>query len=242
MKFSEKQGALFMNSAKSGDERLIAEITKIIREIIDERSGKPAQIIDNAPLGEKSAANAHAAPAAHSPDPRDVTIAVGPAFLSALTMTLSGLPHADILREIAAGVEEEGMIPRVVKVFKTSDAAFIGKEAAELSGSGVGVGLQSKGTAVIHQKDLYPLTNLELFPQAPLMTLAHYRGIGRNAARYAKGERVKPLKVLNDPMTRAAYQVKAALMHNKETALVDTGRASEELTWQETEARGHVFI
>ena len=33
-----------------------------------------------------------------------------------------------------------------------------------------------------------PLSNLELFPQAPLLTLDTYRQIGKNAARYAKRE------------------------------------------------------
>ena len=79
------------------------------------------------------------------------------------------------------------MVPRVIKVLRTSDVGFMGLDAAKLSGSGIAIGLQSKGTAVIHQKDLYPLSNLELFPQAPLMTLETYRKIGQNAARYVKG-------------------------------------------------------
>ena len=113
------------------------------------------------------------------------------------------------------------MVPRVVKVLKTSDVCFMGLEAAKISGSGIGIGLQSKGTAVIHQKDLYPLSNLELFPQAPLMTLETYRKIGRNAARYVKGEKVTPIESINDPMVRAKFQVKAALMHIRETEQVD---------------------
>ena len=113
------------------------------------------------------------------------------------------------------------MVSRVVKVFKSSDVAFIGLEAAKLSGSGIGIGLHSKGTAIIHQKDLYPLNNLELFPQAPLITLETYRIIGKNAAKYAKGEKVSPIEGKNDPMVRASYQVKAALMHIKETEQVD---------------------
>ena len=113
------------------------------------------------------------------------------------------------------------MVPRVVKVLKTSDVGFIGLEAAKLSGSGIGIGIQSKGTTVIHQKDLYPLSNLELFPQAPLMTLETYRRIGQNAAKYVKGEKVTPVESTNDPMVRAKYQVKAALMHIIETEQVD---------------------
>ena len=74
---------------------------------------------------------------------------------------------------------------------------------------------------VIHQKDLYPLSNLELFPQAPLMTLETYRQIGKNAAKYVKGEQVVPVPCTNDPMSRPRYQVKAALMHIAETEQLD---------------------
>ena len=65
------------------------------------------------------------------------------------------------------------------------------------------------------------MSNLELFPQAPLMTLETYRKIGRNAARYVKGEKVTPIESINDPMVRAKFQVKAALMHIRETEQVD---------------------
>ena len=52
------------------------------------------------------------------------------------------------------------------------------------------IGVQSKGTAVIHRADLQPLDNLELFGMAPSLTLDSYRAIGRNAGGYALGERV----------------------------------------------------
>jgi hypothetical protein len=90
-------------------------------------------------------------------------------------------------------------------------------ESAKLAGSGIGIGIQSKGTTVISQKDLYPLSNLELFPQAPLMTPETYRHIGKNAAKYVKGETVTPVPSVNDPMVRPKYQVKAAIMHIAET-------------------------
>lgn len=154
-------------------------------------------------------------------DPKEVVIGVGPGFQKEIKATICGIPLSDVIRELCAGIEEEGMIPRVVKVLKTSDVCFMGLEAAKISGSGIGVGLQSKGTAVIHQKDLYPLSNLELFPQAPLMDLTTYRKIGQNAAKYAKGEQVTPISSVNDPMCRAKYQVKAAIMHIAETEQVD---------------------
>lgn len=157
-------------------------------------------------------------------DPKEVIIGVGPAFQRQIRYTINGLSHEDVLKNIKAGIEEEGMIPRVVKVLDTSDVCFMGLEVAKMSGSGIGIGLQSKGTVVIHQKDLYPLSNLELFPQAPLMTLEHYRRVGQNAAKYAKGEQVKPIECENDPMCRAKYQVKAALMHILETEQIDPSR------------------
>lgn len=166
----------------------------------------------------------------HNYNPAEVVIGLGPAYGSGIAKTINDLPHLTVLTEIIAGVEEEGMESRVVQVFKSSDVAVIGKEAADMSGSGIGIGLQSKGTAIIHQKDLQLLSNIELFPQAPLLTLTHYRQIGKNAAKYAKGESVTPIATQNDPMIRAAYQVKAALMHIKETEKAD--RNKETIEWE----------
>ena len=160
-------------------------------------------------------------PRAKGTDPKEVVIGVGAAFQKEITKTICGIPLDDVLRNVKAGIEEEGMIPRVVKILDTSDVCFMALEAAKLSGSGIGVGIQSKGTTVIHQKDLYPLSNLELFPQAPLMTLETYRQIGQNAAKYVKGEQVVPIPCTNDPMSRPRYQVKAALMHIAETEQLD---------------------
>lgn len=159
--------------------------------------------------------------ASHGTDPKEVVIGVGAAFQTGIHRTIAGLDLGEVLKTIKAGIEEEGMTARTVKILDTSDVCFMGLEAAKLSGSGIGIGIQSKGTAVIHQKDLYPLSNLELFSQAPLITMEIYRQIGRNAAKYVKGERVTPVTVVNDPMVRPSYQVKAALMHIRETEALD---------------------
>lgn len=154
-------------------------------------------------------------------DPKEVVIGVGAAFQMEIKKTICGIPLDDVLKNVKAGIEEEGMVCRVVKILDTSDVCFMALEAAKLSGSGIGIGIQSKGTTVIHQKDLYPLSNLELFPQAPLMDLETYRKIGKNAAKYVKGEQVVPVPCTNDPMSRPKYQVKAALMHIAETEQLD---------------------
>lgn len=197
------------------NEQLIKQITEIVVKQINgqgsenQHSQTPKTSYEGYPVARKGT------------DPKEVVIGVGPAFQREINYTINGLDLKEVLKNIEAGIEEEGMVPRVVKILKTSDVCFMGLEAAKLSGSGVGIGLQSKGTAVIHQKDLYPLSNLELFPQAPLMTLESYRMIGANAAKYGKGEKVTPMEGRNDPMVRASYQVKAALMHIKETEQVD---------------------
>src|SRR6266508_4428207 len=146
----------------------------------------------------------------------EVVIGVSPAFGTSMTKTIIGIPHGEVLHEVMAGIEEEGLKARLVKVNKTADVGFIAHEAAKLSGSGIGIGIISRGTTVIHQRDLAPLQNLELFPQCPLVERDTFRAIGRNAAKYAKGESPSPVPVRNDPMARPRYQGLAALLHNKE--------------------------
>ena len=137
--------------------------------------------------------------------------------------------HSDVLRELAAGIEEEGLHARFVRFRDISDVSFIAQRAAKLSGSGIGIGIQSKGTTVIHQKDLFPLTNLELFPQAPLITLETYRHIGKNAARYAKGQSPVPVEVTNDCMVRPKFQARDAILHIKETEHIVEGAGPVEM-------------
>jgi propanediol dehydratase large subunit len=151
----------------------------------------------------------------------EVVIALGPAFLGTLRETIGGLPHEAVLSAIADGVRDEGARPRIVRVRRSADVAFVGHDGARLSGSGVAVGLQSKGTAVIHRADLQPLDNLELFGMAPLLTLESYRAIGRNAAAYALGRRASPVPVEIDNFARAKLIVKTTLMHAAESGGVE---------------------
>ena len=160
----------------------------------------------------------------------EVVIGLAPAFAYKQHKTMIDLPHDKVLREIIAGIEEEGMKWRIIKVYRTSDVSFVAHDAAEYSGSGIGIGIQSKGTTVIHQKDLPPLSNLELFSQAPLIDRDTYRKIGKNAAKYAKGEAPTPVTVRNDQMARPTYQALSALLHIKETELVDNNKRPQAIT------------
>jgi len=159
----------------------------------------------------------------------EVVIGVCPAFAEVLTHNMTGLSHKDILRQVIAGIEEEGLKARVVKVYRTSDVSFCGAEVDKLSGSGIAVAIQSKGTTIIHQKDQEVLSNLELFPQAPVLTLDTYRAIGKNAAEYAKNMSPSPVPTVNDQMARVAHQAISALMHIKETKQVVPGKPAEEI-------------
>jgi propanediol dehydratase medium subunit len=154
--------------------------------------------------------------AAKGTNPREVIVAIAPAFGKFMNKTIVKVDHALVLREILSGIEEQGAVPRVIRSLRTADLAFMAHGAAQLSGSGISIGLQSRGTIVIHQRDLDPLSNLELFPQSPVITLDMYREIGRNAAMYALGESPSPVLVVNDEMTRPKYQAAAALLYLKE--------------------------
>jgi propanediol dehydratase large subunit len=168
-------------------------------------------------------------PAAPGGSDSEVVVAVGPAFGDGLRETINGLPHEDVLGAIVAGIREAGAEPRLVRVRRVADVAFIGHDGARLSGSGVAIGLQSKGTAVIHRADLQPLDNLELFGMSPLYTLESYRAMGRNAAGYALGRSVGPVPTTLDNFARAKLIVKTTLMHAKECEAVERGAPAVEV-------------
>lgn len=133
-------------------------------------------------------------PAGVGEDPREVVIGVSPAFGTKLFRALSGLTIYDVLDQILAGLEEEHCVARLVRITDSIDLGAIGKSAAQLSGSGISVGLQAKGTTIIHRRDLTPLANLELLSIAPLITPEMYRLIGINAGRHAKGTTPAPMR------------------------------------------------
>jgi propanediol dehydratase large subunit len=162
-------------------------------------------------------------------DPAEVVVAVGPAFGDALLETINGLPHVDVLQAVCDGIREGGGIPRLVRIRRVADVAFIGHDGARLSGSGVAVGLQSKGTALIHRADLQPLDNLELFGMSPLYSRESYRAIGFNAAGYALGRRVGPVPTELDNFARAKLIVRTTMLHALETRAITPGATPVEL-------------
>jgi propanediol dehydratase large subunit len=170
-------------------------------------------------------------PAVVGSDPRDVVVGVSPALAVDVWQCLSGLLVTDALNEILAGLEEEGCNGRIVRFASTVDLGQIGLQSARLSGSGIGIGLQAKGTALIHRRDLAPLANLELYSVAPSVTLELYRLLGANAARHAKGATPDPARnPYSDEAIEARYHTTVIALMELERARVVPGAAPEELS------------
>jgi propanediol dehydratase large subunit len=187
----------------------------------------PRELVEDGDGGAPVVVETGAAAAGERAD--EVVVAVGPAFGDALRATINGLSHGDVLAALVDGIRAGGAEPRLVRVRRSSDVAFIGHDGAVLSGSGVALGLQSKGTALIHRADLEPLDNLELFGMSPLYSLDSYRAMGRNAAGYALGRPVGPVPTMMDNYARAKLIVKTTLLHARETAAVVPGAPPVEL-------------
>jgi propanediol dehydratase large subunit len=178
--------------------------------------------------GNGSGAGREAAP---GQDPREVVIGVSPAVGRDVWRCLSGLTVPEVLAELLAGLEEEGCTGRVVRFNDTVDLGRIGLAAARLAGSGIGIGLQGKGTALIHRRDLAPLANLELYSVAPAVTPELYRLLGANAARHAKGGTPDPARnPYNDEAIEARYHTTVIALMALERAWVKPGAPPEELS------------
>ncbi|MSP82702.1 MAG: propanediol/glycerol family dehydratase large subunit [Alphaproteobacteria bacterium] len=164
-------------------------------------------------------------------DTREVVIGVSPAFGVKLFRTVAGHPLSAVLAELIAGIKSRGLAARVVRVRHTADTSFLGLSAARLAGSGIGIGIQAKGTTVIHQRDRLPHNNLELFSNAPITRLPHYRRLGENAAAYALGELPDPVVVpQRGEAMGARFHAQVALIYAIETSLVTDDLTPEDLS------------
>ncbi|WP_422030963.1 propanediol/glycerol family dehydratase large subunit [Roseovarius sp.] len=169
-------------------------------------------------------------PAERGDDPGEVVVGVSPGFGTKIFRTLAGHPLSAVLRALRDGIEAGGGRMRVLRIRHTADTSFLGLSAARLSGSGIGIGIQSKGTAVIHQKDRLPHNNLELFSNAPVTTLAHYRALGENAAGYAKGDLPAPVVVpTQGEALGARFHARVALTYAIETKMCENNASPEAL-------------
>ncbi len=169
-------------------------------------------------------------PAAATHNAREVVIGISPAFGVKLFQTVAGHPLSAILKVLLAGIAEGGCTARVVRMRHTADTSFLGLSAARLAGSGIGIGIQAKGTAVIHQKDRLPHNNLELFSNSPITKLEHYKRMGLNAAAYACGEHPEPVIVpTRGEAMGSRYHARVSLIYAIETEMTSEGAAPEEI-------------
>ena len=161
----------------------------------------------------------------------EVVIGISPAFGVRLFQTTAGHRLSDLLRVMTEAIAARGLRARVVRFHHTADTSFLGLSAARLAGSGIGIGLQAKGTAVIHAASRLPHNNLELFSNAPITRLDHYARLGANAAAYALGEAPEPVVVPTDGEAMGArYHARVALIYAIDTAMTKDGAEPEEIT------------
>jgi propanediol dehydratase large subunit len=176
-------------------------------------------------------------PAKPGADPQEVVVGVSPGFGQRLFRTLAGHPLSAVLRALKEGIEGRGLTMRVVRFEHTADTSFLGLSAASLSGSGIGIGLQAKGTAVIHKQGRLPHNNLELFSNAPITSLDHYRRMGANAAAHAQGELPEPVVVpTRGEALGARHHARVALIYAIETSLTRDGATAQEIEIEFMEA------
>ena len=172
-------------------------------------------------------------PAAKGQDGREVVIGISPAFGTRIHRTTGGIPLSRVLAALVEGIADAGGSARIVRMGHTADTSFLGLTAARLSGSGIGIGLQAKGTTVIHKAGLAPHMNLELFSMAPLITEDHYRAIGGNAAFYAQGQSPEPISVpYRGEALGARFHVRTALLYAIDADMTDPLAEPEELEVQ----------
>jgi len=169
-------------------------------------------------------------PATPGTTAHEIVVGVSPGFGSKIFRTLAGHRLSAVLRALETGIERGGGTMRLVRFWHTADTSFLGLSAACLSGSGLGIGLQSKGTAVIHQKDRLPHNNLELFSNAPITTLEHYEQLGFNATVYAGDALPEPVVVpTRGEALGARFHARVALTYAIETAMTEDNSAPEDL-------------
>ena len=197
-----------------------------IRDVLDQK-----EVLRSEAMHEKEESDAHPlsrrwAPRCKSARCAGVVIGISPAFGLKLFQTTAGHRLSEVLGVMTEAIAARGLKPRVVRFRHTADTSFLGLSAARLAGSGIGIGIQAKGTAVIHQRDRLPHNNLELFSNAPITRLEHYRGLGANAAAYALGEMPEPVVVpQRGEAMGSRYHARVAMIYAIETG-ADGGRCS----------------
>ncbi|MDP9138180.1 MAG: propanediol/glycerol family dehydratase large subunit [Pseudomonadota bacterium] len=198
-----------------------------IREVLDQKEVLRSEAMHEA-AERLRIRYAPAGDACPEPAAGEVVIGISPAFGLKLFQTIAGHPLSRLLKVMTEAIEGRGLKARVVRFRHTADTSFLGLSAARLSGSGIGISIQAKGTAVIHQRDRLPHNNLELFSNSPITQVEHYRKLAANAAAYALGELPEPVVVpTRGEAMGSRYHARVAMIYAIETGLVAAGAAPE---------------
>ena len=166
-------------------------------------------------------------PGARGTDDVEVVVALGPAYGARCAPPSAGSRTATCWRR--SGRHRRGAARRVWCASPTIGRRVHRPRRRRLAGSGVGIGLQSKGTTVIHRADLQPLDNLELFGMAPNLSLPRTCRSGATppaTRRRAGGPGADEL----DNFARAKLIVRTTLMHRVETDAIEPGAAAMDVT------------
>ena len=88
------------------DEKLVAEITKKVIAALAQRNAEPKAVSAGSSSPDPGFTITEVGEAKVGAYPDEVVIGLAPAFGAAQTKTICGIPHSEVLREIAAGIEE----------------------------------------------------------------------------------------------------------------------------------------
>ena len=91
-------------------------LKQIIEQVVREMAGEAAAPSASSAPPESLAGRitvTETGPAERGTDPKEVVIALSPAFSSQIFATIIGLPHGEVLKQICAGIEEEGLRYRI---------------------------------------------------------------------------------------------------------------------------------
>lgn len=103
----------------------------------------------------------------------------------------SGLKDLNLVRQLAFGIEEEGLPHRIVEMPELA-ARQLAEEASRLSSLEVGIGVDEKGCLCLHQTKLPE--GFYLFETNATHQKLNIRNYGANGARLVKGMPFKDIE------------------------------------------------
>lgn len=155
------------------------------------------------------------------PGEAQIVIGISPAFAHKKIGSEIYQTHFLVLENLLKGIQDAGMTAAIVKIYHTSDLAEIAHQAAILSETGIGIGIQSKGLVRINHSQKSPTESLEACFNLPFSDYALYEEIGQNAVEYAKGNTPTPVCYKVNPRGLSKYQMTMIRLSSEDSRFVD---------------------